>query len=304
MTQPDMNSLRLPDGRTLAFTFSGAPEGPPVVYFHGAPGSRLEGGRDSIFATELADAGIRVVAFDRPGYGGSSPRPDRRVIDIADDVLELLDHLAIERAALIGWSTGGPHALASGARHSDRVSAIGVIAGFAPILDQNVEGAGERELLELARTDQARLRHEVTSVAAIMREDPLAATMELLAGTLTDDDLLFAADPAVTGVMIASLREAARLDLAGYADDLIALRDDWGFALADVTAPVSILHGHNDLLVPVAHGRYLASHLNASYDEPEEGHLSVLRGFVHLATTLATTTNDGIWHESRRKAAR
>ena len=136
-----------------------------------------------------------------------------------------------------------------------------------------------------------------------MRDDPLAAIMELLAGTLTDDDLIFAADPGVTAVMIASLREAARLDLAGYADDLIALRKEWGFALADVTGPVSILHGRNDLLVPVAHGRYLAEHLNTSYSEPDAGHLSVLRGFVNLATALATTTDDASRTQSRRAVA-
>ena len=144
---------------------------------------------------------------------------------------------------------------------------------------------------------------KVTKVSALMRDDPLAAIMELLAGTLTDDDLTFAADPGVTAVMIASLREAARLDLAGYADDLIALRENWGFVLADITGPVSILHGRNDLLVPVAHGRYLATHLNASYSEPDAGHLSVLQGFVNLVTALATTTGDSIRHESRRTAA-
>jgi len=287
MTKPELQTLTLQDGRTLAFTSTGAPDGQPIVYFHGAPGSRLEGGPDSMFSVALASTGIRAIAFDRPGYGASTPHPERQVIDVAGDVTALLDELGLDRVAVIGWSAGCPHALASASRGGDRITAVGIIAGLAPIRDVGLDGVSERPLLELAATDKPRLRREVTKLAATMRADPLAATMGLFDGAFTDDDLAFASDPVVTDLMVASLREAAQLDLAGYADDLIALRDDWGFALTQVTQPVHIVHGRCDRLVPVAHGRHLADRLEASYRETDAGHLSVLREFVQLANEVA-----------------
>ena len=291
MTKRESSSMILRDGRRLAFTECGAADGRPIVYFHGAPGSRLEGGPDSIFAAPLAAAGIRLVAIDRPGYGASSPHPGRRVVDLAADVMELLDHLRIDRAAVIGWSAGGPHALAAAACHPDRIVVVGIVAGLAPITNLGLDDVAERPLFDLAHTDPTRLRAEMTELASAMRQDPFAATMGLLEGALTEDDVDFATEPAVTNIILTSLREAAQQDLSGYADDLIALRSDWGFDLIDVAPSVHIIHGRDDLVVPIAHGRHLAAHLpTASILELDAGHLSVLRGVVDLATVLRMPT--------------
>jgi len=288
MTQPDSDTFTLQDGRTLAFTSAGRSDGKPIVYFHGAPGSRLEGGPDSLFVDDLAAAGIRLVAFDRPGYGASTPYPRRRVIDVAEDFGELLDHLGIDRAGVVGWSAGGPHALATAFANPCRVTAVGVIAGLAPLRDVGLEGVGERTLYERAQRNETRFRAEVAELATLMAADPLAAILSLLEGVLTEADIAYAAKPAFSNIMMLSMREAARCDLAGYADDILAVHQDWGFPLDEVRRPVRILHGHDDLLVPATHGRYLAGELpNATYKEVEAGHLSVLQGFVALVQDLA-----------------
>src|SRR5205814_8376679 len=99
-----------PTGRQLRYRAAGDPAAPPVISHHGTPGSRLPVNPDP----HLGDA-IRIVSYDRPGYGGSDPRPDRSVADVADDVAAVADALGIERFAVIGGSGGGPHALATAA---------------------------------------------------------------------------------------------------------------------------------------------------------------------------------------------
>src|SRR5436190_23987660 len=118
--------MTLPDGRSLAYTDCGAPAGPLVVYFHGAPTSRL----DLIgFEESFSAFGVRVVSPDRPGYGRSSPRPGRGFNDWAHDVAALADHLGVERFAVMGLSSGGPYAVACAALLADRVIGCGVVSG-------------------------------------------------------------------------------------------------------------------------------------------------------------------------------
>ena len=118
--------MLLADGRTLAFTDAGAPDGFPIFYFHGAPGSRLDGAG---MEDEFAAAGVRVLSADRPGYGGSSPSPHRSMADWPREVAALADHLNIDRFAVMGLSSGGPYVAACAALLGDRVVAAAAVAG-------------------------------------------------------------------------------------------------------------------------------------------------------------------------------
>jgi pimeloyl-ACP methyl ester carboxylesterase len=136
--------LALSDGRQFAWAECG---GSPVVSLHGAPGSIVEGAR-SQYSAQLAEAGVRLISLERAGYGVSTAVPGRRFIDIVPDVRALVDHLGLDRFAVVGWSTGGPHALAAGYGLADRVVAVGAIASIEPLgqvgLDESANGRSSR----------------------------------------------------------------------------------------------------------------------------------------------------------------
>jgi pimeloyl-ACP methyl ester carboxylesterase len=110
MGEPRTGRVRTADGRRLAYRDRGDPAATPIVSHHGTPGSRLDRHPDE--DAILAELGVRMIAYDRPGYGESDPQPGRRVVDAAGDVSAVADHLGIERFAVVGTSGGGPHALA------------------------------------------------------------------------------------------------------------------------------------------------------------------------------------------------
>jgi len=122
-------TLKLKDGRTLGFAEYGAPDGTPVFHFNGSGGSRLEQPVDETILTEL---GIRYISTDRPGHGISTPQPDRELLDWPDDISSLADHLGIDRFFVLGWSAGGPHALACAYKLPDRVISGALVCGLAP----------------------------------------------------------------------------------------------------------------------------------------------------------------------------
>jgi pimeloyl-ACP methyl ester carboxylesterase len=148
-------SVRLSDGRILAYTDLGPRAAPIVMYFHGAPSSRLD-----LVLLGLADVftemNIRVVSPERPGYGGSSPKPGRRLENWPTDVAALADHLGVERFAVIGVSSGGPYTVACAALLPDRVAGLGVIAGVTDMAwDGAWDGLLEHEAALMRLGDEA-----------------------------------------------------------------------------------------------------------------------------------------------------
>lgn len=131
----DDHTFDRPDGRTVAYTDLGSGEGHPVVFFHGAPSSRLA---LTAIDAALADAGVRVLAPDRPGFGASSPLPGRSIADAVDDAGALATRLGLDRFAVAGHSSGGPYAVAAAALLGDRVTAAVVAAG---VTDMSWAGA-------------------------------------------------------------------------------------------------------------------------------------------------------------------
>ena len=269
--------LELPDGRRLDLRVTGPGDGLPLVFHHGTPGAATPLG-----ALERAAhrRGLRLVTMSRPGYGGSSRLAGRAVVDAVGDVEAVLNEIGADRCVVAGWSGGGPHALACAAR-LDRALATLVIAGVAPYAADGLDwlaGMGEENLVEFG--------HAVDGEAAL-RTYLEAAREELksvtVAGIVADlDSLLPPVDVAVLTDefgedMAAGFREALRVGADGWVDDDLAFTGPWAFDLDEITGPVSIWQGSEDLMVPFGHGQWLAARVPgaSAHLEPGEGHLSI-----------------------------
>ena len=281
-------TVQTPDGRTLAVQDAGDPAGLPVLVHMGTPNSRL------LFGPNVADAvarGIRLICYDRPGYGGSSPHPGRTVADCAADVRAICATLGIERLAMWGISGGGPHVLACAALLPDLVVAAASLASPAPLGAEGLDwfaGMGEDNVTDVkvflqdpvaARAKAETDRQEILMLSA----DELADGLKSL---LTPVDAA-----ALTGDLADYLVLANRMGLApgseGWWEDGCAMNGgDWGFDLASISVPVLLMHGHQDKFVPFSHGQWLARQIPGVEVRLYEGdgHLTLLRnriGEVH-----------------------
>jgi pimeloyl-ACP methyl ester carboxylesterase len=273
-------ALSLPDGRDIDVRVSGPAGGVPLVFHHGTPGAATP-----IRALQRAAhvRGLRLVTISRPGYGGSDRQPGRRVADVAVDTAAVLAELGAERCLVAGWSGGGPHALACAARLGPAAAAL-VIAGVAPYDADGLDwlaGMGQDNVDEFgaALAGEEALRPYLTAA----REELARATADDLITSL--DSLLPDVDRAVlTGEFaedtLAGFREGLRDGVDGWLDDDLAFTRPWGFTLAEAAVPVIIWQGTKDLMVPFAHGRWLAEHMPeaAAHLEDGEGHLSIALG--------------------------
>ena len=270
--------VALRDGRTLHVYDDGDPHGFPVVVHHGTPGSGLP---YAPYVERARAAGIRLLAYDRAGYGGSTALPGRSVVDVAADLEDVLDALGIERFASVGGSGGGPHTLALGARLAGRCAATCAIACPAPWEAEGLDwlaGQGEQNQAEWAAALEGAdvLERHLERDAADMR----GATAEQLRDVL--ETLLSPPDRAVlTGGLaesfVASTARALEPGVAGWRDDDLAFTRPWGFELAGIAVPVLLWQGEQDLMVPPAHARWLAPRLPGADVrlDPDEGHISV-----------------------------
>jgi pimeloyl-ACP methyl ester carboxylesterase len=254
--------IKTPDGRTLAVQEGGDPDGKPVLVHNGTPNSR------QLYAPHVADAaarGIRLISYDRPGYGESSPQPGRNVASCADDVRAICAALGIERLATWGVSGGGPHVLACAALLPDLVAAAASLASPAPQAAEGLDwfaGMGQENVddfkLVLKNPVAARAK------AANDREGMLSASPADLHTQFAT--LLTPTDAAVmTGQLAEYLSLCAWDGLApgieGWAEDGLALAYPWGFSVSDITVPVLLMHGREDQFVPFGHGEWLAAHI-------------------------------------------
>jgi len=266
------------DGRTLVVQEGGDSDGRPVLVHGGSPNSRL------LYPPRVALAarqGIRLISYDRPGYGGSTRQPGRTVADCVQDVRAIAAALGIERLAIWGGSAGGPHVLACAALLPDLVVAAAVLASIAPYGSPDLDyydGMGElniehtRLLLEDAVAARAKYEHD--------REEMLLADADSLMEFLRT--LLSPVDTAVlTGELVESIVTEIRAGLApgadGWWDDGLALVRSWGFAVDSIAVPVLLRHGRQDRFVPFAHGEWFARHIPGveALLTDDDGHLTL-----------------------------
>jgi pimeloyl-ACP methyl ester carboxylesterase len=273
-----MTILDLPDGRRLDFEVSGPQGGVPLVMHHGTPGSLVQFPEAQIAAQAR---GLRLVTYSRPGYGASTRQPGRTVADAAQDVAALLDYLDAPRCVTVGWSGGGPHALATAARLPGRVAAVATVAGVGPYDGPGLDftagmGRGNIEEFELALAGEDALRATLTTEAQALRDADAAQLVEGMADVLSEVDRATLASGGGSQIS-ASFAEGLRLGPDGWIDDDLAFIRPWGFALDEITVPAFIWQGGEDLMVPFAHGGWLAGSIPGAvaHLEPKQGHLSL-----------------------------
>jgi pimeloyl-ACP methyl ester carboxylesterase len=273
------HDVRLADGRTLRVQDSGATEAPTVVFFHGTPGCGLLHDR---WLAAAAAAGLRLLAYDRPGYGGSTPQPDRTVADAAADVAALADQLQVGRFAVWGASGGGPHALACAALLPDRVVAAAVAASPAPYDAPGLDWfAGLAELhvqrFKLALAGREALQPVLAqSAQALLAADP--AQLIALSGPVLSPPDRAVFDTDLAAFLLAVFRDGLAAGAEGWVEDDLAFVAAWGVALDKVRVPVAAWHGGQDLDVPATHGRWLAGAIPGAELRllPDDGHVSLI----------------------------
>lgn len=254
--------LRLPDGRNLAWTDSGDPEGQAVLLLHGSPGCRL--GRQTELE-QLAADNIRQITYDRPGYGLSDPQPGRTVADAVADIRAILDAAGVERTGVIGGSGGGPHALAMATMLPERCTLVQCVVGVAPfsLLGEDFFSGmdpANKKRFAMAKGNRGEVvqafTDEVARLAALRTDDPASVMGDM---DLPESDREILRQNAEKTLVV--LAEAFRQGVAGFADDFTAMAKDWGFDPRDASAPVVISYGEHDVNVPAGHGRWLAANV-------------------------------------------
>ena len=252
--------LTLRDGRTLAWREYGPADGRPLLRFQGTPGSR-NSRHPHEEAYDRLD--VRVIVFDRPGYGASTRLPGRGVAVVADDAAELLDQLGLDRVHSTGGSGGGPHVLAFASRHPERVQAATVVVGAAPLEEADLGGMiqlnrdgwyAARESWEAMHTLLAPRRAEILA-------DPLAGFRATMDAAPASDKAVME-DPDWQRVLVEDVTEALRPSAEGWADEAMAVILPWDFDPAGARCSVTWWHGEHDANAPIAAVRRLLAELS------------------------------------------
>lgn len=282
-------SIELADGRLLEGWDAGEPGAPGLLFHFGTPSAGIP---YAPLVDETLARGCRFVTYSRPGYAGSTRLEGRSVADCATDVEALLVHRGLDRVHVVGWSGGGPHALACAALLPDRVAGAATLAGVAPWSADGLawlDGMAEENLDEFAAAVEGveTLRGFIEPIAAD-RVDVAADEMVAgLGGLLTDVDRA-----ALTGQFAEFLAEATRAAVSsgpwGWIDDDLAFAGDWGFAPDEICVPVTVWHGRHDAMVPTTHGEWLAERIPGARRRilEDEGHVSLVLRFDAILDEL------------------
>ena len=265
-------AVRADDGKQLMVESWGAPNGRPVFLLHGTPGSR-RGPHPR--ASVLYRLGVKLIGYDRPGYGESERRPGRLVRDAAADVRAIADALGLDSFAVVGRSGGAPHALACATLLPDRVTRAAALVSIAPPDAEDLDWFAGMSLANVATyrlaDDGARVFHErLAPRKDRIRRDPLAG-LPLRDPVLPEADRRVVADIGIRSQYIEALTEAFRESGDGWADDLLAFCSPWGFDPAQADVPVLLWHGADDVYSPVDHARWLAARMREATLVVESG---------------------------------
>lgn len=285
-----ISELTLADGRTLEILTGGAPDGFPWLFHGGSPSAVVE------FAP-LDDAaraaGLRLISYSRPGYGTSTPRAGVESPRMADDVAEsteLLDALGVGSFVTLGWSGGGPRALACAALLAPRCLAATSLAGPAPYdaVDWKT-GMAPENVAEYSAAESGREAYDAFLVAefaplfAITADQLVAGMGELL----TDVDKA-ALTPPYAEWLAAQMRRSGTQGVVGVREDGLAAVSGWGFDVAGIQVPVAIWQGRADAMVPPHHGEWLAEHVPGArvHRFDDEGHVSLVHRLTEMLAEL------------------
>lgn len=309
------------DGRRLAVGCWGPDDGYPVFLLHGTPGSRL-GPRPR--TRDLHLSGIRIIAYDRPGYGGSARLPGRSVAHAAADVEAIARDLGLPEFSVVGRSGGAPHALACAAFLPHVVRSVAILASLAPPDTEELswssgawfDGMTQSNIdaFQLARKDTFGLRDELDHRRSAMNADP----EQIIAGLdmeLDKGDRRIVMETGIRKMLVknfsaafASGRDPGRPDgaeppaeesseasasedgLYGWFDDVLSFVKPWGFDLSRINVPTLVWHGELDRFSPVGHFHWLAEHIEGATAiiEPDRAHFGAVQALPRVLRWLVT----------------
>lgn len=254
--------VKAPDGRRLSVDSLGDPWGKPVFLCHGTPGVGRGPRPRGIVLHRL---GIRLISYDRPGYPGSERNPDRIVADAAEDVAAIADYFGIDRFSVVGRSGGAPHALACAAILNERVICAAIMSSLAPYDAAGLDwSAGMTEFnvtaYRNARADLVTLMATLNEQAGQVRGNPQGLLKQLWPELVSGDKDVIG-DISLRQIIAQVHADALRETADGWIDDVVALSRPWGFDVSDITAPVKLWHGRNDVFSPVSHAYWLSQRI-------------------------------------------
>jgi pimeloyl-ACP methyl ester carboxylesterase len=279
-----MQRLQLRDGRTLGYSCYGTPQGRPVLYFHGLPGSRREA---RLLDEPARTLNVRVIAPDRPGYGFSTLQPARQLLDWPQDVFELAEALDIGRFGLLGVSGGGPYVLACARAIPQRIASVGVVCGLAPVTDRTPRESMRwlpRSAFFLAANRPWLLDVLYGWPATWLVRTVPTFLLRVLAHFNGEPDKSVMLRPDVLNTLAQNISESFCQGPRGVEHDLEILSGTWGFQLQDIEKFVYLWHGDMDSVVPKCHSEYVHSQL-------PRAQLSVVAGEAHFSLPIRHRAN-------------
>jgi pimeloyl-ACP methyl ester carboxylesterase len=295
-----VSTLITRDGRVLAYEQYGDKSGKPVFFLHGTPGSRT-GPRPR--PSTLYRQGIRLIGYDRPGYGHSDRFKGRRVVDAASDVEELAESLGIERFAVVGRSGGGPHALACAALLPERVTRVASLVTCAPrdLMEERwYDGMAARNI-EWYRVADLGIEAYTAFVAEDMnrkRADPESA-LPTNHSDVPKADRAASSEFGIKSGLVDTYTEALRNGIDGWIDDNLALVSPWGFEPALLCPPVLLWHGVDDIFSPPEHSRWLKQRIPHAVLDLAAGKAHL--GAIEVLPSLFPWLTEGLEYSTVRR---
>ncbi|MFY1827495.1 alpha/beta fold hydrolase [Myxococcus fulvus] len=281
-------SLRLKDGRRLAYVESGDLDGVPVFFIHGNPGSRYMRHPDDRITHGL---GVRLITPDRPGYGLSDYQPGRTLLDFPSDLEQLANALGIGRFSLFGVSAGGPYAAVSTWHLDERILRAAIVSGASPLKRAGgMEGVNRdyRNAYAMAAWPEWVLHPLLAMHDRQVRANPDRALAAVMAHASPDDRRVLS-DPLIAAQVQGWRREATRRGVAGIRREAHILASPWDFPLEEIRRDVDLWYWDGDSIVPPQMGRYLASRIPTAVPHflPGGGHFSLYSHWRDILTPLA-----------------
>jgi len=268
-----------PNGRRLAYAEYGDPDGVPVLFFHGTPGSRLLG---ALYDRPARERGIRLIAPDRPGYGRSAPWRGRTLADTGAFVDPVLDDAGVESAGVVGFSGGGPHALALAATRDERVHSVDLVASAAPPDCVDAQPRPQRVLQALAARTPRLLGGLLRVQTWVARRGPASMVVSQYTsdgGDTSDADTVEPIPDDVAALVKRDFCEALARSRNGVVTESGLFGRAWDIPLDAVECPVRLTHGERDGNAPLAAARRLADRLpDAEVTVTDTDHLRTLLG--------------------------
>lgn len=269
-------SIRLQDGRRLAFSEFGDPSGKPVFFFHGWPGARLQGAVMDKSAMRLS---VRAIAPDRPGFGLSDFQPGRSILDWPEDLLALANHLEMDLFSVLGLSGGAPYALACAAKIPHRLITVGIISGIGPSDAPNAsQGVSPRlrRMIRMCTYAPWLVRLSLWRMARKRHQDPERTYVDLL-DSVPEPDRKALSNPTVKTKAVTASKDTFRNGTRGHFHEICLFARPWGFQMQGIQPMIQLWHGEEDRdILPITAQNQAESLSNCQARFlPGEGHYSL-----------------------------